>query len=310
MGNSMNDKLVKEFKELGNLYENLGLNQHASDKHIKKAFQKLAIRYHPDKNKAPNAAEIFHRLRVSYEILTDPERKKQFDSYLATQKEHQTRVLEANTQRSTFAKDLLSREQDHMKRKEQTDRDTLFQDIKRKEERAKERKNLEEELKRREEEEQRKFAKAKDWELNSVKIKWKKTGAAYSKDMLRSIFGVYGMVTNVVFIEGKSKGFVQFEKREQAIKAYEDFNSGEAGFDDGLKVKLVKKVSDFEKKSKVYGATAPSGGLDLTVNKSTIERISSFYNYDSNAYVDDYSRELKRQAERDRLIAEALKQHQ
>jgi len=62
-------------------YSVLGLKKSASEDEIKKAYRKLALKYHPDKNKAPEAAEKFKQVAEAYEVLKDPEKKKVYDAY-------------------------------------------------------------------------------------------------------------------------------------------------------------------------------------------------------------------------------------
>ncbi|MGM0410839.1 MAG: molecular chaperone DnaJ [Bacillota bacterium] len=63
-------------------YEILGVDKDASQKEIKKAYRKLAKKYHPDMNKDdPDTSEKFKEISEAYEILSDPDKRKRYDRY-------------------------------------------------------------------------------------------------------------------------------------------------------------------------------------------------------------------------------------
>jgi len=63
-------------------YSILGIAKTATDEEIKKAFRKLAVKYHPDKNAGnKEAEEKFKEINEAYEVLSDPEKRPKYDRY-------------------------------------------------------------------------------------------------------------------------------------------------------------------------------------------------------------------------------------
>ncbi|UZH06630.1 molecular chaperone DnaJ [Heyndrickxia coagulans] len=62
-------------------YEVLGVAKDASKDEIKKAYRKLSKKYHPDINKAPDAAEKFKEIQEAYEVLSDDQKRAQYDQF-------------------------------------------------------------------------------------------------------------------------------------------------------------------------------------------------------------------------------------
>jgi curved DNA-binding protein len=63
-------------------YKILGVNKTASDSEIKKAYRKLAMKYHPDHTKGDKSAEeTFKKISEAYSVLSDKEKRKQYDTF-------------------------------------------------------------------------------------------------------------------------------------------------------------------------------------------------------------------------------------
>lgn len=72
---------VRKVKGCRNYYEILSITKEATDSEIKKSYKKLALLLHPDKNKAPGASDAFKAVGNAAAILTDAEKRKQYDLY-------------------------------------------------------------------------------------------------------------------------------------------------------------------------------------------------------------------------------------
>ncbi|KPP67269.1 dnaJsubfamily B member 5-like [Scleropages formosus] len=69
-------------KDMGkDYYKTLGIQSGANEDEIKKAYRKMALKFHPDKNKEPNAEEKFKEIAEAYEVLSDPKKRTIYDQY-------------------------------------------------------------------------------------------------------------------------------------------------------------------------------------------------------------------------------------
>ncbi|MGE8685241.1 MAG: DnaJ domain-containing protein, partial [Acinetobacter sp.] len=108
-----------------NLYEILHISQDAPVEIIKMAYKGLAQKYHPDRYKGDDANEIMVKIREAYETLVDPEKRKNYDQFLAEQarrkhqqeeyvrKQHQEEFI--RSQRENFKREANSSTQSQTK---------------------------------------------------------------------------------------------------------------------------------------------------------------------------------------------------
>ncbi len=82
---------VKQIKKCKDYYEILGVTKESDDTEIKKQYRKLALQFHPDKNKAPGASEAFKAIGNAFAILSDVEKRKQYDLYGSEEQQQRRR---------------------------------------------------------------------------------------------------------------------------------------------------------------------------------------------------------------------------
>lgn len=72
---------VKNIKKCKDYYEILGVSKEATEADLKKQYKKLALQFHPDKNRAPGASEAFKAIGNAFAVLSDPEKRRRYDQF-------------------------------------------------------------------------------------------------------------------------------------------------------------------------------------------------------------------------------------
>uniref|UniRef100_A0A8C4QQP8 DnaJ heat shock protein family (Hsp40) member B12b n=2 Tax=Eptatretus burgeri TaxID=7764 RepID=A0A8C4QQP8_EPTBU len=72
---------VRRVKQCKDYYEILGVVKDTNEEDLKKAYRKLALKFHPDKNHAPGATEAFKAIGNAYAILSNPEKRRRYDQF-------------------------------------------------------------------------------------------------------------------------------------------------------------------------------------------------------------------------------------
>lgn len=82
MNSKMNNYHLKYFYiyNMENYYEILELKKDATHDQIKSSYRRLALKYHPDKNKEEGAEEKFKQISEAYSVLSDPQKKEMYDA--------------------------------------------------------------------------------------------------------------------------------------------------------------------------------------------------------------------------------------
>ncbi|TPP54485.1 DnaJ like protein subfamily B member 12 [Fasciola gigantica] len=82
-------------------YEILGVSRESTEEQIRRAYKVLALKFHPDKNRAPGATEAFKKIGTALNVLTDAEKRRRYDQF-GTEEEQPPRITRVHRHGDAF----------------------------------------------------------------------------------------------------------------------------------------------------------------------------------------------------------------
>jgi DnaJ family protein C protein 17 len=230
----MNENQKKEFYEK-DLYKFFDLDETSTIEQIKKAYRKLALVLHPDKNldNKEEAEKKFIELGKAFEILSDDKAKAAYDAVLRNKKQRQEKLNKLDERSKKFKQDLEARENlaksSTIKKTAGNDEEQLKREIERL--RREGSKILEAEMNRINEEislKSKVAAKMAATETYRLKIKWKSTTDEHKftdVELLKYLFGKYGDIECVLLNSKKTGALIEFKTINGARSCWNDRNN-------------------------------------------------------------------------------------
>lgn len=213
--------LEKTLKELNNenLYKILRIERTNDIEKIKKAYKKLIITHHPDKNKQVDTVEIFEKIRKAYEILKNLDTKGLYDSYLNRKEEKSNRLQSFSDKRKKFVEDLKRKEQNNNKNSNTNTNasktDNTFKTYK---------SNLFEKEQVTVTDEPKVNTLEQKLCQRGIKIKWsKESQLLFTKETIISYFKVFGPIEDVILEEGENRALIVYISNETVVNVINKF---------------------------------------------------------------------------------------
>mmetsp|Transcript_26369 Transcript_26369/g.34660 ORF Transcript_26369/g.34660 Transcript_26369/m.34660 type:complete len:319 (+) Transcript_26369:164-1120(+) len=244
---------MEEEDETVDYYGILGLAIGASEKKVSKAYKKMALKYHPDKNPGNEAAAMFLKIKKAQSILLDAEKRAAYDkkrNAKLKRAQRDTERFQAMDAKRRKLRDELER-RERMARGEPVKPEDLTEEQRKKQAAAAEKRRFKSEVERLRQEGQRRRTEAtydavnragveketpksnkgevepkKSGAKQQIKVKWKTKKMSHSDDTLWQLFRRYGEVVGLALSEaGKGNSavvtFASQHQAEAAIKAFE-----------------------------------------------------------------------------------------
>ena len=299
------------FKE--DLYAALEIDDTASDKEIKKAYRKQALKCHPDKNPDnPQATKLFNKLSCIFEILANKETRAEYDKIVVARKAAAERNYQLDAKRRKLKEDLERREQEALSKKNEPansaavtkNLEQMLRDLRSNGSKLlrEEQELLKKELNQQKSTslEQRCFADCQP----KFKLKWDKNlEPQYDEHLLRKLFSKYGEISVVVVSSKKGSAIIEFEQLSSAQLAFENEHGV---LTNRLKLEWIgqppPRMSEFNSAPLKPERRSDESSGNIKRNSDTEETKVSQINFEEEE--EQMFVALRRAAERQKLMAE------
>lgn len=200
------------------LYDFLGLPRYAIEAEIKKAYRKLALKLHPDKNPGKkNAVQDFQKLQKVFETLTDITKKSKYDQELMAKENAGKKQAKTYAQEQHLRRKWEEKERENLERKKQEERQAKEKELLIQRMREEARIKLE-----RKRQAERFYSKLSDNDGYSIRVSWKTNKKdiepAYSEEEIKEIFSKFGEILHVVKSKKKEGLYlINYAAKESAV---------------------------------------------------------------------------------------------
>mmetsp|Transcript_384 Transcript_384/g.592 ORF Transcript_384/g.592 Transcript_384/m.592 type:complete len:326 (-) Transcript_384:292-1269(-) len=218
-----------------NYYEVLGVEQKADIQDIKKAYRKLALKYHPDKNRGKDEiVKKFYQIKDAMSVLEDAKTRAALDAVINAKESRKMRFAHMDEKRRKMREELENREESVRKQTEDEKavRNRFEEELSRLRRQTAaehERRQIEEKKKQEQldalirKEAERRAKESMPSFTRTIRVNWvhDDTGSQWSEDSLRSLLSPFGKIEEVVIRakKKKSSALIVYEEMGSVVKA-------------------------------------------------------------------------------------------
>lgn len=258
------------------IYGLLEIESSSTDAVIRKAYRRKALQLHPDKNPSKEAADAFHKISISMNILTNNSIRKEYDDWVQGKELEKQKYESLNKERKRMADELNRNESNWNKRRanESSNRDAI-------------------ELERLRQEGlniRKQFQSEYSIKLNTsnmiptteqritVKVKWKpipnNNDVSLQRDIIEGLLSVFGRIIDIKILKKDTKS-----RYDSAIVEFEDMKSAQDAITHDLKDRSIWENSQYRKTSGLLREIKYNSGGKDAINSNRSNKDLPFLEY-------------------------------